>query len=56
MDSWITPNDKFFCIGHYNIPAIDAKAWRLDVTGLVAKPLTLTLDVSTYFRAARRAP
>jgi DMSO/TMAO reductase YedYZ molybdopterin-dependent catalytic subunit len=44
LDSWITPNDKFFCIGHYNIPAIDAKAWRLDVTGLIAKPLMLTLD------------
>ena len=44
LDSWITPNDKFFCIGHYNIPAIDPTVWRLDVTGLVAKPLTLTLD------------
>ena len=44
LDSWITPTDKFFCIGHYNIPVIDAAAWRLDVTGLVAKPLTLTLD------------
>ncbi len=44
LDAWITPNDKFFCIGHYNIPAIDAKAWRLDITGLVAKPSTRTLD------------
>src|SRR5689334_19558408 len=44
LDTWITPADKFFCIGHYNIPVIDAKAWRLDVTGLVTKPLTLTFD------------
>ena len=43
LDSWITPNNKFFSIAHYNRPEIDAAAWRLDVTGLVAKPLTLTL-------------
>jgi len=44
LDSWITPNDKFFSIAHYNRPEIDAAAWRLDVTGLVAKPLTLALS------------
>ncbi len=43
-DSWITPNDKFFSIAHYNRPAIDAKKWQLEVTGLVKKPMTLTLD------------
>src|SRR6266540_5752612 len=41
LDAWITPNDKFFSIAHYNVPAIDEKNWRLDVTGLVAKPFTL---------------
>ena len=34
LDSWITPNDKFFSVGHYNWPVIDEKAWRLDVVGL----------------------
>ena len=43
LDSWITANDKFFCIGHYNVPTIDEKAWRLELTGLVGKPLTLSL-------------
>jgi DMSO/TMAO reductase YedYZ molybdopterin-dependent catalytic subunit len=43
LDSWITPNDKFFAVGHYNWPVIDEKAWRLDVSGLSAKPLALTL-------------
>ena len=41
LDSWITPNDKFFCIAHYDVPAIDEKSWRLEIAGLVAKPLTL---------------
>ncbi len=44
LDAWITPNEKFFSIAHYNRPVIDDKAWRLDVAGMVAKPLTLTLD------------
>ena len=24
LDSWLTPNDKFFGVGHYGWPAIDA--------------------------------
>src|SRR5579862_849204 len=43
LDSWITPNDRFFSIAHYDRPIIDEKAWRLDVAGMVAKPMTLTL-------------
>jgi DMSO/TMAO reductase YedYZ molybdopterin-dependent catalytic subunit len=44
LGSWITPNDKFFSIAHYNRPQVDAKAWRLDVSGQVGQPTTLSLD------------
>jgi DMSO/TMAO reductase YedYZ molybdopterin-dependent catalytic subunit len=44
LDSWITPNSKFFSIGHYEWPKIDAAGWQLDVAGDVAKPLSLSLD------------
>ncbi len=44
LDSWITPNDQFFSIAHYNKPEIDAGDWQLSVGGLVAQPLILTLD------------
>ena len=44
LDSWITPNDKFFGIAHFNWPEIDAATWKLEIDGLVKKPLTLTLD------------
>jgi DMSO/TMAO reductase YedYZ molybdopterin-dependent catalytic subunit len=44
LDSWITPNDKFFTIIHFGIPAIDMQAWRLDVAGLVSQPISLSLD------------
>jgi DMSO/TMAO reductase YedYZ molybdopterin-dependent catalytic subunit len=44
LDSWITPNDKFFSISHFDRPVIDAMAWKLDIDGLVNKPMSLTLD------------
>lgn len=44
LDSWITPNEQFFSVAHYNRPKIDAKDWSLRVDGLVERPLNLTLD------------
>ncbi len=44
LDSWLTPNDKFFGIGHYNWPVIDEKVWRLEIGGRVKRPLTLALS------------
>jgi DMSO/TMAO reductase YedYZ molybdopterin-dependent catalytic subunit len=43
LDSYLTPNDRFFTVAHYDQPALDAPAWRLEVGGLVARPLTLSL-------------
>ena len=42
-DSWITPNDKFFHVGHYGVPEIDAGKWKLEIGGRVAHPQSLTL-------------
>ena len=35
LDSWITPNDKFFGIMHFEWPVIDASTWKLEIDGLV---------------------
>ena len=35
LDSWITPNDEFFSIAHFNRPVIDASTWKLGMDGLV---------------------
>jgi DMSO/TMAO reductase YedYZ molybdopterin-dependent catalytic subunit len=43
LSSWVTPNDKFFSVGHYNKPVIDENAGTLDITGLVRQPRTYTL-------------
>src|SRR5512134_3167141 len=44
VDSWITPNEQFFGITHYEWPEIDVANWTLEITGLVQNPMTLTLD------------
>jgi DMSO/TMAO reductase YedYZ molybdopterin-dependent catalytic subunit len=44
LHTWLTPNDKFFSVSHYNKPTLDDKTWRLEITGLVKRPLTLTLS------------
>ena len=51
LDSWVTPNDRFFGVGHYNWPVIDEKAWTLEVTGLVKRPTDLHVE-----RPCRKAP
>ncbi len=44
LDTWITPNEKFFSMARYERPVVDEKSWRLDVSGMVAKPLAFTLN------------
>jgi len=44
LSSWVTPNEKFFSIAHYNRPQIDARTWRLDISGEVGKAMSLSLD------------
>jgi hypothetical protein len=43
LDSWITPNPKFFRVSHYNEPVIAETGWGVDVEGLVARPARYTL-------------
>jgi DMSO/TMAO reductase YedYZ molybdopterin-dependent catalytic subunit len=44
VTTWITPNDKVFGVNHYGIPEVDLANYKLEITGLVKKPRTLTLD------------
>jgi DMSO/TMAO reductase YedYZ molybdopterin-dependent catalytic subunit len=43
LDSWLTPPDQFFVIKHFNLPELDESDWSLPISGLVAKPMALTL-------------
>lgn len=44
IDGPITPADRFFTTQHYGHPEIDPAAFRLKVSGLVKRPLSLSLD------------
>ena len=43
IDGPITPRDQFFTTQHYGHPAIDGSSYRLQVSGLVDRPLNLSL-------------
>jgi DMSO/TMAO reductase YedYZ molybdopterin-dependent catalytic subunit len=43
LDSWITPNDKFFGVVHFEWPKFDLDTWKLHIGGLVKRKLALTL-------------
>ena len=43
LDTRLTPNDEFFGIAHYEWPSIAEATWRLEIDGLVRRPLTFTL-------------
>ena len=43
LKDWITPKEEVFQVQHYGVPEFDADKWRLEISGLVKKPRTLTL-------------
>ena len=43
MGGAVMPNQRFYVRNHYQIPGLDASSWRLNVVGLVERPLSLSL-------------
>src|SRR5262245_14663299 len=43
LDSWITPNERFFAVSHYGDAKVDPSTFKLRVDGLVANPKAYTL-------------
>jgi DMSO/TMAO reductase YedYZ molybdopterin-dependent catalytic subunit len=44
MDRAVTPNELFYIRSHFAPPEIDGSSWRLEVGGLVERPLRLSLE------------
>jgi DMSO/TMAO reductase YedYZ molybdopterin-dependent catalytic subunit len=44
LTDWITPMEQVYHVKHYGEVKIDAAGWKLEIAGLVEKPLTLTLE------------
>jgi len=51
IDGPFTPKDQFFTTQHYGHPNVDAAAFRLKVSGLVDRPVSLSLDDLKQMRA-----
>lgn len=44
LDSWVTPTEQLFSVGHYGTPELDVAEWGLEIAGMVERPMFLTLD------------
>ena len=44
LDSFLTPNDRFYVRTHFATPTLEADKWQLRVEGAVKRPFTLTYD------------
>ncbi len=44
LTDWITPREDFFHVSHYGTADVSVDDWRLDVTGLVGKPTSWSLE------------
>ncbi len=40
----ITPSGMHYLLVHFDIPEVDVSQWRLEISGLAARPLSLSLD------------
>jgi DMSO/TMAO reductase YedYZ molybdopterin-dependent catalytic subunit len=52
IDGPFTPRDQFYTIQHYGHPQVDPAAFRLKVSGLIERPLSLSLDELRGLRPA----
>jgi DMSO/TMAO reductase YedYZ molybdopterin-dependent catalytic subunit len=43
ITSFYTPNEDFYIIQHYNQPTLDEATYKLRITGMVDKPMELTM-------------
>jgi DMSO/TMAO reductase YedYZ molybdopterin-dependent catalytic subunit len=44
LDSFITPNEKFYVRNHFAQPKLEVDSWRLKVEGAVEHPLQMTFE------------
>jgi DMSO/TMAO reductase YedYZ molybdopterin-dependent catalytic subunit len=44
LTDWFTPQNQVFNVQHYGIPEFEEKDFKLEITGLVGRPITFTMD------------
>ena len=43
LTNFVVSDDEFFAVSHYGVPTVDAATYKLRITGLVERPLELSL-------------
>src|SRR5690348_8435347 len=41
LDSFLTPNERFYIRSHFAVPSLSASSWRLKVEGAVERPFEI---------------
>jgi len=44
LNSFLTPNERFYVRNHFGTPKIEANSWRLQIEGAVDRPFEMTYD------------
>lgn len=44
LTDWITASEDLFSVSHYGQPKVDAQDWKLEIAGLVEKPVRFDLE------------
>src|SRR5437016_3731202 len=44
LDSYITPNEKFYVRNHFPQPKVEVDSWKLKVEGAVERPQQMTFE------------
>ncbi|HXG08961.1 MAG TPA: sulfite oxidase [Gemmataceae bacterium] len=44
LNSFLTPTEQFYVRTHFEVPALEARTWRLKVEGEVRRPLEISYD------------
>jgi len=54
LDSFLTPNDRFYIRSHFAVPILEASSWRLKVEGAVERPVEIGYDDLVKMQARTR--
>jgi DMSO/TMAO reductase YedYZ molybdopterin-dependent catalytic subunit len=44
LERFLTPNEQFYVRTHFHVPELDAKTWRMKISGAVENPLEIDYD------------
>jgi DMSO/TMAO reductase YedYZ molybdopterin-dependent catalytic subunit len=44
LENWITANENVFAVSHYGVPNVTLENYSLEISGLVSKPRSLTIE------------